>query len=84
MTLGASGASSLVETVQLFTMEEAMTAMTKAGQIQKTTTRQLPDNLRLVEPDGKSVSSEAVYEFVCLRNSSIRPVTSAGRSCCIQ
>ena len=35
MTLGASGASSSVETIQLFTMEEAMTAMTKAGQIQK-------------------------------------------------
>jgi hypothetical protein len=35
MTLGASGASLSVETVQLFTMEEAMTAMTKAGQIQK-------------------------------------------------
>lgn len=36
MTLAASGAASSVETVQLFTMEEAMTAMTKAGQIQKT------------------------------------------------
>ena len=36
MTLGASGASSSVETIQLFTMEEAMTAMTKAGQMQKT------------------------------------------------
>ena len=36
MMLGASGASSSVETVPLFTMEEAMTAMTKAGQIQKT------------------------------------------------
>jgi uncharacterized protein with GYD domain len=35
MTLGASGAASSVETVQLFTMEEAMTAMTKAGQMQK-------------------------------------------------
>ena len=34
--LGASGASSSVETVQLFTMEEAMTAMTKAGPIRKT------------------------------------------------
>jgi uncharacterized protein with GYD domain len=31
MILGASGASSPVETIQLFTMEEAMTAMTKAG-----------------------------------------------------
>jgi hypothetical protein len=31
MMLGASGASSSVETVQLFTMEEAMTAMNKAG-----------------------------------------------------
>jgi hypothetical protein len=29
MTLGASGAASSVETIQLFTMEEAMTAMTK-------------------------------------------------------
>jgi len=36
MMLGASGASSSVETVQLFTMEDAMAAMTKAGQIQKT------------------------------------------------
>jgi len=36
MALGASGASSSVETIQLFTMEEAMTAMTKAGQMQKT------------------------------------------------
>src|SRR5262249_49227283 len=36
MTLGASRASSSVETIQLFTMEEAITAMTKAGQIQKT------------------------------------------------
>ena len=36
MMLGASGASSSVETVQLFTMEDALTAMTKAGQIQKT------------------------------------------------
>ena len=36
MVLGASGASSSVDTVQLFTMEEAMTAMTKAGQLQKT------------------------------------------------
>jgi uncharacterized protein with GYD domain len=36
MMLGASGASSSVETVQLFTMEDAMTAMTKAGQLQKT------------------------------------------------
>jgi hypothetical protein len=36
MMLGASGASSSVETIQLFTMEEAMTAMTKAGQLQKT------------------------------------------------
>jgi uncharacterized protein with GYD domain len=35
MTLGASGAASSVETMQLFTMEEAITAMTKAGQIQK-------------------------------------------------
>jgi uncharacterized protein with GYD domain len=35
MTLGASGASSPVETMQLFTMEEAMSAMIKAGQIQK-------------------------------------------------
>ncbi len=35
MTLGASGAASSVETVQLLTMEEAMTAMTKAGQIQR-------------------------------------------------
>jgi len=35
MVLGASGAASSVETVQLFTMEEAMTAMTKAGQVQK-------------------------------------------------
>jgi uncharacterized protein with GYD domain len=35
MTLGASGAASSVETMQLFTMEEAMTAMTKAGQVQK-------------------------------------------------
>jgi uncharacterized protein with GYD domain len=36
MTLGASGAASSVETVQLFTTEEATTAMTKAGQVQKT------------------------------------------------
>ena len=36
MMLGASGASSSVETVQLFTMKDAMAAMTKAGQIQKT------------------------------------------------
>jgi uncharacterized protein with GYD domain len=35
MMLGASGASASVETVQLFTMEEAMTAMTKSGQIEK-------------------------------------------------
>src|SRR6266436_6769841 len=35
MTLGASGAASSVETMQLFTMEEAITAMTKAGQVQK-------------------------------------------------
>ncbi len=35
MTLGASGATSSVETMQLFTMEEAITAMTKAGQVQK-------------------------------------------------
>jgi uncharacterized protein with GYD domain len=33
MVLGASGASSSVETIQLFTPEEAMTAMTKAGQV---------------------------------------------------
>src|SRR5260370_13316903 len=36
MMLGASGASSSVETVQLFTMEDALTAMAKAGQIRKT------------------------------------------------
>jgi hypothetical protein len=36
MTLGASDAASSVETVQLFTMEEAMTAVTKAAQVQKT------------------------------------------------
>jgi hypothetical protein len=36
MMLGASGASSSVETIQLFTMEEAMTAMRKAGEVQKT------------------------------------------------
>src|SRR5262252_3333625 len=36
MTLGASRGSSSVETIQLFTMEEAMMAMTKAGEIQKT------------------------------------------------
>jgi hypothetical protein len=35
MTLGVSGASSSVETIQLFTMEEALTAMAKAGQIQR-------------------------------------------------
>lgn len=35
MMLGASGTASSVETLQLFTMEEAMTAMTKAGQIQR-------------------------------------------------
>jgi len=35
MTLGASGATSSVETVQLFTIGEAATAMTKAGQTQK-------------------------------------------------
>jgi len=35
MIAGAAGTSSSVETIQLFTMEEAMTAMTKAGQIQK-------------------------------------------------
>jgi uncharacterized protein with GYD domain len=35
MTLGASGAASSVETIQLFTMEQAMTAMTKAGQVLK-------------------------------------------------
>ena len=36
MTLGATGTSSSVETIQLFTMEEAMAAMTKAGQVQRT------------------------------------------------
>jgi uncharacterized protein with GYD domain len=36
MALGASGAASSVETVQLFTTEEAMTAMTKAGLVQNT------------------------------------------------
>jgi uncharacterized protein with GYD domain len=36
MMLGASGASSSVETIQLFTMEEAMTGMRKAGDVQKT------------------------------------------------
>jgi len=36
MTLGASDAASSVETVQLFTMEEAMTGVTKAAQVQKT------------------------------------------------
>jgi uncharacterized protein with GYD domain len=35
MTLAASGATSSVETAQLFTTGEAMTAMTKAGQTQK-------------------------------------------------
>jgi uncharacterized protein with GYD domain len=35
MTLGAAGTASSVETMQLFTMEEAMTAMTKAGQVQR-------------------------------------------------
>jgi hypothetical protein len=36
MTLGATGTSSSVETIQLFTMEEAMAAMTKSGQVQRT------------------------------------------------
>jgi uncharacterized protein with GYD domain len=36
MMLGASGTSSSVETMQLFTSNEGMTAMTKANQIQKT------------------------------------------------
>jgi uncharacterized protein with GYD domain len=36
MLLGASGTSSSVETIQLFAMEDALTAMTKAGQLQKT------------------------------------------------
>ena len=36
MGLGASGASSSVETVQLFTSQEGVAAMTKAGQMQKT------------------------------------------------
>lgn len=35
MTLGASGTSSSVETMQLFTSAEGMTAMTKAGQMQR-------------------------------------------------
>jgi hypothetical protein len=35
MMLGASGASSSVETIQLLRMEETMTAMTKVGQILK-------------------------------------------------
>jgi uncharacterized protein with GYD domain len=35
MTLGASGASSSVETIQLFTSTEGITAMTKAGQMQR-------------------------------------------------
>jgi uncharacterized protein with GYD domain len=35
MVLGASGAASSVETMQLFSTEEAMTAMTKAGQVQR-------------------------------------------------
>lgn len=36
MMLGASGAFSSVETVQLFTMEHTMTAMTKTAQLQRT------------------------------------------------
>jgi uncharacterized protein with GYD domain len=35
MTLGASGTSSSVETMQLFTSTEGMAAMTKAAQMQK-------------------------------------------------
>jgi hypothetical protein len=35
MMLGASGTASSVEIVRLFTTEEAMTAMTKTGQVQK-------------------------------------------------
>ena len=35
MALGASGTAGSVETTQLFTMDEAMSAMAKAGQIQK-------------------------------------------------
>jgi uncharacterized protein with GYD domain len=38
MALGASGTAASVATTQLFTMEEAMTAMTKAGQIQRSYT----------------------------------------------
>jgi uncharacterized protein with GYD domain len=34
MMLGALGTASSVEIVQLFTTEEAMTAMTKTGQVQ--------------------------------------------------
>jgi hypothetical protein len=34
MMLGPSGTASSVETVQLFTTEEAITAITKAGQVQ--------------------------------------------------
>ena len=35
MTLEAAGTSSSVETLQLFTMEEAMAAMRKPGEVQK-------------------------------------------------
>lgn len=35
MTLGASGTSSSVETMQLFTSAEGITAMTKAGHMQR-------------------------------------------------
>jgi uncharacterized protein with GYD domain len=35
MTAGASGTSSSVETMQLFTSTEGITAMTKAGQMQR-------------------------------------------------
>jgi uncharacterized protein with GYD domain len=38
MALGASGTAASVETTQLFTMDEAMSALTKAGQIQKSYT----------------------------------------------
>jgi uncharacterized protein with GYD domain len=39
MMLGAAGASLSVETVQLFTMEDALTAMTKAGRYRRPTSR---------------------------------------------
>jgi uncharacterized protein with GYD domain len=46
MTLGALGAASSVETMQLFTMEEAMTAMARPARYRRATSRQPPPSLR--------------------------------------